>query len=402
MPKVSIAIPVYNSALFLPQCLDSILNQTYQDIEVLCVNDGSTDNSLEILNEYAAKDSRIRVFTKENEGKGAASARNLGLANATGEYVQFLDSDDFFEPDMVEELVKKADDTNADVIIYRADRFDNALQKITQHYVSIELWHAPPKDPFSYKDCPEHIFQVGDLIAWNKMYRRELLEKYDLKFEPIPISDDQYVPALALLFAERITYVDKAFVNYRFNTGQSQVDTQPKHPEAAYSATYSIVARMRDAGIYEEVKRSYLNMAMRLMREYFDKMTEYRTIRLLYDTYLNEVFPMLEAENLSVDYFYDRRIGEWYDLICTHSLEEILFMAARGYGGGMTTAVLRFQVPYDRIKRGSRIVLVGKGIVGRCWYAQCILSDYCEVVGWVAEEDEIPLDLKYDAIIHAK
>ena len=263
MPKVSIAIPVYNSSLFLPQCLDSILNQTYQDIEVLCVNDGSTDNSLDILNEYAAKDGRIKVFTKENEGKGAASARNLGLANAVGEYVQFLDSDDFFEPDMVEELVRKADDTNADVIIYSADRFDNALQKVIKPYVSIELWHVPPKDPFSYKDCPEHIFQVGDLIAWNKMYRRELLEKHDLRFEPIPISDDQYVPALALLFAERITYVDKAFVHYRFNTGQSQGDTMSKHPEAAYSATYSIVARMRDAGIYEEVKRSFLNKALR-------------------------------------------------------------------------------------------------------------------------------------------
>lgn len=402
MIKVSVAIPVYNSAKFLPQCLDSILNQTYRNIELLCINDGSTDHSLEILNNYAARDNRVKVFTKANEGKGAASARNVGLENATGEYIQFLDSDDFFEPDMIEHLIKKAEETDADVIIYRANRFDNRLQRITQPYVSIELEHAPENDPFSYRDCPQKIFQIGDLIAWNKMYRRSLLNRYDLRFEPIPISDDQYVPALALVFAEKITYVDRAFVNYRFNTGSSQVDTQPKHPEAAYSATFSIVSKMREYGVYDEVKQSYLNMAMRLMREYFDKMREYRTMRMLYDIYLNQVFPMLGAEELPQIFFYDKRIGEWYELIKNRSLEEILFMAARGYGGEMTTAILRFRFPYEKVERGSRIVLIGKGLVGRHWYAQLILSDYCEVVFWAKHEDEIPDGLPYDAIITAK
>lgn len=402
MPMVSIAVPVYNSARFLPQCLDSLLNQTYRDIEILCVNDGSTDNSLEILRDYAHRDNRVRVFTKENEGKGAASARNLGLDYAAGTYIQFLDSDDFFEPDMVEKLVQKAEAVKADIVIYRANRFDNRLQRITQPYVSIELKYAPEKDPFSYRDCPERIFQAGDLIAWNKMYRRELLKRYDLKFEPIPISDDQYVPALALVLAERITYVDEAFVNYRFNTGSSQVDTQPKHPEAAYSAAYSIVAKMREYGLYETVKRSYLNMAMRLMREYFDKMTEYRTLKFLYDTYLETVFPMLGAESLPEGYFYDERIGAWYDMIRTCPLEEILFRAARGYGGEMTTAILRFRAPYEEIRRGSRVALVGKGLVGRHWYAQFLLSGHCEVACWVNGREELPPDETYDQILIAK
>lgn len=402
MPKVSIAVPVFNSAKFLPECLDSLMNQTYQDIEILCVNDGSTDNSLEILHEYAKKDARIHVFSKGNEGKGAASARNMGLENATGEYIQFLDSDDFFELDMVEKLVRKGEAVKADVVIYRANRFDNRLQRITQPYVSIELKHAPKNDPFSYQDCPEHIFQVGDLIAWNKMYRRDLLVRYNLKFEPIPISDDQYIPALALVLAERITYVDQAFVNYRFNTGSSQVDTQPKHPEAAYSATYSIVAKMREYGLYDTVKRSYLNMAMRLMREYFDKMTEYRTLQFLYNTYREKVFPMLEAKSLPEGYFYDSRIGAWYDMVRTCPLEEILFRVARGYGGEMTTAILRFRVPFEEIQRGSRVALVGKGLVGRHWYAQLLLSDYCEVVCWVNATDELPPDVTYDQVLIAK
>ncbi|MBP3421797.1 MAG: glycosyltransferase family 2 protein [Lachnospiraceae bacterium] len=402
MPKVSIVIPVYNTAEFLPQCLNSLIEQTYHDIEIICVNDGSTDCSLEILNDFAKKDKRVKVYTKENEGKGAASARNLGMENATGMYIQFLDSDDFFEEEMIECLVQKAEESKADIVIYRANRYDNKLQKITQEYASIQLQYMPGKECFSYCDCPEKIYQIGDLIAWNKMYRRKLLLQYDLKFEPIPISDDQYLPTLALVLAERITCIDRAFVNYRFNTGSSQVDSQSKHPEAAYAATYSIVAKLKEYGIYEKVKRSYLNMAIRLMREYFDKMTEYRTMKFLYDIYLNEVFPMLGAKELSVDYFYDKRIGEWYELINSTALEEIVFQSARGYGGQMTTAILRFQCPYEQITRGSKIVLVGKGIVGRYWYAQLILSAYCEVAVWVDSIEDIPNDLHYDSILITK
>ncbi len=92
MPKVSIIVPVYNVEKYLSTCLDSLINQTLKDIEIICINDGSTDNSLNILNEYAQKDTRIIVINKENSGPG--SCRNLGIEKATGEYIQFVDSDD--------------------------------------------------------------------------------------------------------------------------------------------------------------------------------------------------------------------------------------------------------------------------------------------------------------------
>ncbi len=401
MLKVSIIVPVYNSEKYLKECLDSILGQTYSNIEVLCVNDGSKDKSLDILKEYVKKDSRIKVYTKENEGKGAASARNLGLKNATGDYVQFLDSDDFFEPDMVESLVDKIEETESDVVIYRADRYDDKIKSVTQPYVSIELQYAPKKEYFSYRDCKEKIFQVGDLIAWNKIYRRSMLIENDMWFEPIAISDDQFIPAISLVTAERISCIDRVFLHYRFNTGHSQVDSQPKHPEAAYAATSAIVDRMRKLNVYSEVKRSYLNMAIRLMREYFDNMTSYETIKFLYNKYLNEVFPALEAEGLTKDFFYDERIGEWYEMIVSNSLEEILFMACRGYGTPWTTAILRFQVPYEKIPKGGNIVLVGKGIIAKYWYAQLLLSNYCNVISWVDEEKNIPANLEYDYLLSA-
>ena len=401
MPKVSVVVPVYNAGPFLGQCLDSLVNQTFQDIEILCVNDGSTDRSLEILEEYAGRDRRIRIFSKKNEGKGAASARNLGLKHAVGTYVQFVDSDDFFEPDMIHALAEKAEQVQGDVIVCRADYYDEELHEITGEYRSIDFRHKPEKEPFSYKDCPEYIFQVGGMIAWNKLYRREFLEKHALKFEPIPVSDDQYVAVLSLVLAERIACVDRVLLHYRFHSGQSQCDTRTRHPEAAYAAFYSIVARMREEGIYQTVKRSYLNLAIHLLREYFDMMPEFQTVRFLYDVYTKEIFSFLEAEDLPDGYFYDKRIGDWYTLIRSCSLEDILFQTARGYGAGMTTAILRFQAPFEGIKRGSRIVLVGKGLIGRYWFSQYLLSDSCEVVCWVADESEIPPDLAYDQMIKA-
>ncbi len=399
---ISIIVPVYNSEKYIRECIDSLLNQTYKDLEIICVNDGSKDNSLEILNEYATNDSRIKVYSKPNEGKGAASARNLGLSYATGEYVMFLDSDDFFELDMIESMVSKAEESSFDLVVCSADRYDDKLGCITGEYKHIELSDAPDKVFFSWKDCAEHIFQICDLIAWNKLYRRAMLIDNDLRFEPIPISDDQYIPALSMIYAKRIGVVDKPFIHYRFNTGSSQVDSQPKHPEAAYSATFSIVERLKSLGVYDDVKRSYLNMAIRLMREYFDKMTEIDTLRFLYDKYRNEVFPKLDATGLSKDFFYDIRIGEWYELITTHSLEEVLFKTSRSYGAAWTTAILRFQVPYDRFPKGGKAVLVGKGLTGRYWYAQLLLSDYCEIVAWVNDESEIPDNLEYDEIVKAE
>lgn len=401
MKLVSIVVPVYNSELYLEQCLDSLIGQTCSNMEIICVNDGSTDRSLDILKEYALKDQRIRIFTKENEGKGAASARNMGMDHAAGEYIIFLDSDDFFEPDMIQTMMDRLEETNADVVMCRANRYDEQKHRVTMPYISIDFSFAPQKDVFTYKDCPEHIFELGNNITWNKMYRRDFLDEYNLRFEAIPISDDQYVPCLALVLSKRLTIVDKALVNYRFNTGTSQVDTHHLHPEASYLASYSIIAKMREYGVFEEVKRSYLNMAIRLLREYFDRMQDYETIHQLYHKYLEDVLPYYGAQSLDEDFFYDHRIWEWYHMIKTLPLEEILFRSARAFGNGNTTAILRFQLPYERFPKGGRVILVGKGLTGRYWYAQLLLSDYCEVVAWVDHIEDVASELEYDEVIYA-
>ena len=400
--KVSVVIPVYNAEKYIGECLDSLISQTFSDIEIVCVNDGSSDGSLRVLEEYAECDERIRVFTKENEGKGAASARNMGLENACGEYIQFVDNDDFFEPDMIESLVKKAEDTEAEVVVFRGQFYDDSKGCITGPLPHPDLQYAPSEDGFSWKECPEYICEIADFYAWNKFYKRQLLIDNDLKFTPNPIADDQDISMLAPIYAKKVAVIDRPLLNYRVGTGVSQSDAKTKHPEAGYIGTFSVVNSFRKMGIYEDVKQSYLNVAIRLMREYFDFMTEYDKVRFLYDKYIDEIFPMLGAENLPENYFHDWRVESWYRMIISTPLEEMLFAAARASGGSMTTAPLRFQVPYDEIEKNSRIVLVGRGLVGRYWYSQLLLSDYCEVVSWVGSEDDVPGGLEYDQVVVAR
>ena len=145
MIKISIIVPVYNTEKYLGVCLDSLISQTYKDIEIICVDDGSTDNSLQILNDYAAKDSRIKILTQKNQGPSVA--RNLGLEKAKGEYITFVDSDDWVSIDMCEKIYSKAIDTNADLVLFPHSRvtntnisLDDRLQKL-QHSVSSNIFY---------------------------------------------------------------------------------------------------------------------------------------------------------------------------------------------------------------------------------------------------------------------
>lgn len=402
MVKVSIIIPVYNSGRFLSQCLDSLLNQTYKNIEIICVNDGSTDNSLEILEKYCEQYSQIRVITKENENLGAASARNMGLDNASGDYIQVLDSDDFFDEYMIEKMLTAAIDNDAELVICSAQHFDEEGMRTGEIMKRPQTKLAPKLKYFSWEDCPEYIFQIVDFVTWNKLFKRDLVERGNLRFERIPISDDCYPSIIGAAMAKRIVVIDEPFVNYRINTGTSQVNSHARYPQAAYLATYSIVEKLTELGIYNELKRSYLNLALRVMQDYFDDMCDFDTLKSLHKTILNEVLPKLGADNLSEDFFYDKRQYSWYMMLKRKRTEDIVFDSLRMLDRYMLTAVNRFQVSSENIQKGSRVVLVGSKIPVKYWHAQMILNELCEVVATVNDKSDIPEDIAYDKVVYVK
>ena len=110
---ISVVVPIYNTSIYLSKCLESLINQTYKDIEIICINDGSTDNSLEILNKFQKKDNRIKIITQENQGLSAA--RNKGIVEANGEYISFIDSDDWVDLDFFEKLITALEKEHADI-----------------------------------------------------------------------------------------------------------------------------------------------------------------------------------------------------------------------------------------------------------------------------------------------
>ena len=124
--KVSVIIPVYNSEAYLKECLDSVVHQTLQDIEIICVDDGSTDASMDILQKYAQKDERFRILEQQHLGGGAA--RNLGLKEAEGEYLSFLDSDDYFELDMLQKIYLRCKEKKADVGVFGVMCYQQVLR----------------------------------------------------------------------------------------------------------------------------------------------------------------------------------------------------------------------------------------------------------------------------------
>ena len=144
MCKVSIIIPIYNDEKFLEQCITSVQNQTLRNIQIICVDDGSTDTSPSILEAYKKREPRMIVLKQPNQGAGAA--RNLGMQYAEGDFISFLDSDDIFDPFMLEQMSEKADRENLDVVVCRADRFDtnNAKHQSLQSRNFISRIHLTP------------------------------------------------------------------------------------------------------------------------------------------------------------------------------------------------------------------------------------------------------------------
>lgn len=203
VPKISVIVPVYKAETYLHRCVDSLLAQTFTDFEILLVDDGSPDRSGEICDEYARKDSRVRVFHKENGG--VSSARQCGMDNARGEYTIHADPDDWVDPTMLEELYRKAKEEDADMVI--CDYFVEERKKTKR------IIQKP--SALDHNVVLEELFQQLHGSCWNKLVRRACYKEFGVKF-PLELSccEDLYVNACLAAEDIRITYLNKAFYHY--------------------------------------------------------------------------------------------------------------------------------------------------------------------------------------------
>lgn len=239
---VSVIIPVYNVRDYLRKCLDSVAAQTYNALEVIVVNDGSPDDSLEIILEYTAKYPNFSCYTIENRGLGGA--RNYGMEHATGDYVLFLDSDDYIAPNCVEVMVTAAEKTGSDMVIancYDVREDGSVLLAYKNQYRSATT---------SLTQEPEILF--NRVSAWGKLYKRELLEGFSY-VSRVWYEDMRLTPKLYLR-AKKISYVDDSLFFYVQREGSIMNNKNYRRNLEVIEAFQDLLGWFREQGVYETYK----------------------------------------------------------------------------------------------------------------------------------------------------
>ncbi|WP_458449492.1 glycosyltransferase family 2 protein [Fibrobacter sp.] len=212
MPQISVIVAVYAAEKYMRRCLDSLLCQTFRNFEVILVDDGSKDQSGKICDEYAKKDSRVRVIHKENGG--VASARQCGLDNATGDYVIHVDPDDWVEPTMLEEMLQNAIENSSDMVICDFIRHEDKKS----HYFS-----QKPKSLES-QNVMRELFQGLHGACWNKLVRRSLFKEFNISFPPkMVVWEDLFVSIHLAIHDIRISYIPKAFYHYDSSVNENSL-----------------------------------------------------------------------------------------------------------------------------------------------------------------------------------
>lgn len=226
--KVSVIVPVYNTSVYLQKCLDSLLYQTLKEIEIICINDGSTDNSLEILKEYESKDPRVKILNQQNQGQ--SSARNAGLKIAKGEYIGFLDSDDCAKPEMLEKLYMNAKEFDSEISICSIEVFDETTKcTYSNDYMSLNVFGEKFENRvFSPSETFDFIFRIC-VVPWNKLYKRDFLIENNLKFiENLNFEDNVFFMD-TYTSAKKISIINEPLVVYTQNSVTSYSNAVKKH-----------------------------------------------------------------------------------------------------------------------------------------------------------------------------
>lgn len=237
MPKVSVIVPIYNVEKYLEKCINSLLSQTLEDIQIILVNDGSKDNSGNIAKE-CEKNNKNRIIYVEKENGGLSDARNYGLKYATGDFIAFLDSDDYIEKNAYEEMYNKAIEENAD-------------------YVECDfIWEFPNKirvdKQYPYKNKKEMLSFVR-VVAWNKLIKRQLITDNNLEFPKGLRYEDVEFTYKLIPFINKFAYVDKPFIHYVQREG-SIANVQNERTAEIFTVLDNVIEFYKKNNIYEEYR----------------------------------------------------------------------------------------------------------------------------------------------------
>jgi len=321
MTKFSIITPVYNTAQYLDECIQSVLNQDFQDWEMLIINDESPDNSLEILKKYEVQDNRIRVFSKKNEGQGVA--RNFALQQATGDYILYLDSDDWFEPNSLNKIYKKFQEDNYDVIFFNAYNFFEKTQK-KNVYLYNDCFYKHFKDkPFDAKTAAEILFQTNGLSF--KAYNRKFLIDNKIQYSPTKYIEDSEFFIKAILYANKMVCLNEVITNYRVREMSSRSTTH-ENIEVIRKTFYLCEGIFNDYYIKnpsKELLESFLNNRVIQLYFHFNRVRGFDKRKYYY--MLKEIVKYIKSK-YGIDFLNVNSVRNKYNIVLNYSYHQYLII----------------------------------------------------------------------------
>lgn len=249
--KISVIVPVYNTEKYLKKCIDSILNQSFEEFEIIIINDGSTDGSLAIIEEYQAKYDNIVVINKQNEGQGVA--RNKALEISKGEYIAFVDSDDYIECTMLQSMYTKSLKNDLDIVVCNYKFVD-----INGHRIRDDNILLNDNEIIDKMECIKRFLVTNEIegFSWNKLFKKQLFDTTNIRYPEGMKYEDIPTIVSVLVNANRIGFINEEFYNY-FLRENSTVSTKTKKNTEDYVKAYFMVGDILEKNFNDRFQNEY-------------------------------------------------------------------------------------------------------------------------------------------------
>lgn len=401
MIAISVIIPVYNAEKYLKQCLDSVKEQTIKNIEIICVDDGSTDCSSAILDRYAQQDKRFRIIHQKNQYAG--TARNKGIKEAKGVYLSFLDADDFFELDMLEKMYYKALQTQAEIVICESGAYFDTENVFTDLGSSVKKDLFPEDTNIVNRTIlPEKIFQISAGWTWDKLFLNSFIKNKNLTFQPYRTTNDALFVELALAEANKIALLPEILVYHRTRVMGSLEDSRDISWENCYYMLKELKLELLQRGIFAEVEQSFNNFALNFLIWNLTTMKTMDGYLGLYNKLKYTILPEFELYQKEPAYFYAKDLCLKLKLIKEHTAEEFLLKEIGQLHqtlDGLHQSIYSlyktinklddiikrksWRFPYMSLKKNSSVIIYGAGEVGKDLHTQLCHSQWCKEALWV-------------------
>lgn len=380
MPKISVIIPCYNISNYIEECLNSFLNQTYTDFEMICVDDGSTDDTAEIIEAYVKKDNRISLIRQSNQYAGVA--RNNGMKYAKGEYLLFFDGDDFCDQDLLYKMVTSAQKYHSDIVACDIRNYDNVTGEYidTVAYLRTSYVHEfEDRGTISYRDIPDSILTFAFSGPPNKLFRRKFIEREGLFFQSSKRDNDECFVCLSMVLAEKISWVPEKLMTYRINNpsslqgfGEAEIDV-----EDIISTARHLKAGLQERGRYEIVKLSFMNQILIRYVGLVEAQRSFSNFEKVYNFVKNIVFPEFGIDGMAEDDMISK-VEERRQIMSGNAAEYLFWKMKKLQAGNGE----QFPFPFRQITKYHKIAIYGAGNVGRSYYRQLKKHSNYEIVGW--------------------